>query len=269
MLEWYNPTFDGVPPVKYRLSMKNETRNFNCWSEIYYPGEITKNRFLVRNLPMGIACQFRVSAYNNGGWGDYSEPTTFVIPGEQSEVLPASLRWKRLRQGGALAVLDRLELHWYCLAEYTVGLRLLMGIGQNGYGFKNTATTMRVATIALKALHTYPMDEDVTTHSFTLLGICLRGVKFERKVRQLCLQNHIVETVERNMKYFRRNARVLGGISFIRGGMQKYLPSDIEQDLSTLIPPPPGEDEDEIEEEEEIVYEEEEEEDEDKVDEVL
>jgi hypothetical protein len=261
MLEWYNPVSDGIPPSKYKLAMKNETRNFNVWADVYYPGDITKTRFLVRNLPMGIACQFKVAAYNNGGWGEFSEPTTHVVPGEQHEVLPDALRWKRLRQGGVLAVLDRLESHWYYHAEYVVGLRQLMGIGQNAHGFKNTKTTLRVAAVALKALNTYPMDEEIATYCFTLLGLGLRGVKFERKVRQLCLESDIVGLVERNMKYFRRNERVMGGLSFLRGGMAKYLPPEIEQDLSTLVPPPPGEDMDAYEEEEEVVLEEDDEDD--------
>lgn len=259
MLEWYNPTFDGIPPSKYKLAMKNKTRNFNVWADVYYPGDIVKTRFLVRNLPMGIACQFKVAAYNNGGWGEFSEPTTHVVPGEHHEVLPDALRWRRLRQGGLLAVLDQLEAHWYYHAEYTVGLRQLMGIGQNGFGFKNTQLTLRVAAVALKALHTYPLDEEIATYCFTLLGIGLRGVKFERKVRQLCLENGIVQLVERNMKYFRRNTRVMGGLSFLRGGMAKYLPPEIEQDLSTLIPPPPSEDTEVFEEEDEAVLEEDEE----------
>lgn len=260
MLEWYNPAFDGIPPAKYKVSMKNITRNFNTWADVYYPGEITKTRFLVRNLPMGIACQFRVAAYNNGGWGEYSTATTHVIPGEQHEVLPDELRWKRLRQGGVLAVLDRLELYYYYRTEYETGMRMVLAFGQNSHGFKNTTTTMRVAAFALKALKTYAMDPDIAQYSFTLLGLCLRGVKFERKVRQLCVHNEIASTVSTYLKYFRKHPGLMGGISFLRGGMQKYLPVDPEQDLQTLIPPP-GEPLDELEEEEVVLEEEEEEED--------
>lgn len=253
LLEWYNPLSEGISPSKYKIAMKNETRNFNVWAEVPYPGDITKTRFLVRNLPMGIPCQFKVAAYNNGGWGEYSDPTTFVVPGEQHEVLPNDMRWRRLRQAGILAVLDILEKNWFYHAEYVTGLRQILGVGQNAHGFKNTKITLRVAELALKALNTYNMDSEITTYCFTLLGLCLRGVKFERKVRQLCLSHHIVETVERNMKYFRLDPRVMGAIAFLRGGMQKYLPVDIEPDYSTLIPPPPGEEPPEFEEVEEVV----------------
>ena len=216
--------------------MKNVTRNFNTWADVYYPGDIVKTRFLVRNLPMGIACQFRVAAYNNGGWGEYSEPTTHVLPGEQHQVLPDELRWKRLRQGGALAVLDRLESHYYYHSEFEVGLRLLLGIGQNMRGFKNTATTVRVASVSLKALTTYHMDPDIASYAFTLLGLCLRGKKFNYKVRQLCMAADLAAIVLKYLKYFRRHPQVMGSIAWLRGGIKNYLPEDPEQDLQTLIP---------------------------------
>jgi hypothetical protein len=262
MLEWYNTPFDGIPPSKYKISMKNETRNFNSWNDVYYPGDITKTRFMVRNLPMGIACQFRVAAFNNGGWGEFSDPTTSVIPGEQHEVLPDAFKWRRIRQGGVLALLDRLEMYPNYYAEYEVGLRMLFAMGQNGHGFKTVPITLRVAALALKALDTYHMDPEVATRCFNILGWCLRGNKFERKVRQLCLHTNIVKTVELYMKYFRKNPRVMGSICWLRGGMQKYLPPDPELDLTTLLPTP-GQMEGHDEEEDDIIVMEEEEEDDD------
>lgn len=236
VLEWYIPPFDGISPSKYKISMKNVTRNFSTWADVYYPGDIVKTRFLIRNLPMGIACQFRVAAYNNGGWGEFSEPTTFVVPGEQHQVLPDELRWKRLRQGGALAVLDRLESHYYYHSEFEVGLRLLMGIGQNARGFKNTATTLRVTSMALKALKTYTMDPDIACYAFTLIGLCVRGKKFNHKVRQLIMADDLAATVVKYIKFFRRHAQVMGSIAWLRGGIKNYFLEDPEQDLQTLIP---------------------------------
>eukprot|EP01032_Pedospumella_encystans_P024737 gene24737-27963_t len=261
MLEWYNPPYDGIAPFKYKIAMKNVTRNFNTWSDVYYPGDIVKTRFLVRNLPMGIACQFRVAAFNNGGWGEFSEPTTHVIPGEQHQVLPDALRWKRIRQGGTLAVLDRLESHVHYHSEYEVGLRLLLGAGQNAHGFKNSATIVRVTTLALEALHTYNMDPDIAAYAFTLIGLCLRNRKTNPKVRQLILADDLAATVSKYLKYFRRHPQVMGSISFLRGGIKNYLPSDPEQDLQTLIPAPGEHPEAEAEEEEIIVVDEEDDDD--------
>ena len=84
-LEWYDPAFDGISPSKYRLYMKNVTKNFNKWNVVYHPGDIRINTFVMKNLPLGVACQFRVQAFNVGGWGKLSEESRFVIPGEDLE----------------------------------------------------------------------------------------------------------------------------------------------------------------------------------------
>lgn len=94
LLEWFNPPFDGVPPLYYRLFMRNVTRNFSHWEEVYYPGrKIFTTKFLVRNLPIGVACQFKVEAFNHGGWSLCSEFSAYVTPGEDSLPISKAMRW--------------------------------------------------------------------------------------------------------------------------------------------------------------------------------
>ena len=245
-LEWYNPKFDGVAPIKYKISMKNFTRNFNTWKDLYYPGDITTTRFLVRNIPMGVACQFRIAAYNTAGWGQYSDESAQVTPGEEREVMPDRVRWARLRQGGALAIMDRLNQCTCYRSEFLIGLKLLLGIGQITCGFKNSAITMQVAKLALHALNTFKMDRDIAVLSFTLLGWCMKRPKTERKVRQLCVQNDIYGTVEkylRTIEGFRFDSSVVRAILFLRGIMPKYLPNVDPVKYEHLVPQPKKEDE--------------------------
>ncbi|KAJ1439130.1 hypothetical protein B484DRAFT_391978, partial [Ochromonadaceae sp. CCMP2298] len=232
VLEWYNPSFDGVPASRYKVAMRNVTRNFSAWSDLHYPGDITHTRFRVRDLPMGVACQFRVAGGNSAGWGDYSEATTMVTPGEQCEVLPQALKWRRLRAGGVLAVLDRLERYGVYRDEHLVGLRMLLGWGRGGY--KSLPTTLRVAGVALKSLGTFEMDPEIINLGLNLLGRCLKGDKFERRVRQLALAADIVGRVGRYLQSFRSNPRVMQAIQGLRVPLMKYLPRDTELDLSTL-----------------------------------
>jgi len=250
LLEWYNPTFDGVPPSKYKVAMKNITRNFSEWRDVYYAGDITKTVFRVRNLPMGIACQFKVAGYNNGGWGDYSDPTTMVIPGEEHEVLPDWIRLKRLRMGGIHTLLDRLEKYPAYRDEHLVSMRMLIGIVQVEHGFKTVPIAIHVATLAMKALKRFDMDADIATQCFILMGWSLQGIKFERKVRQHLLYEGIVKIVERCIKYFRENQRLMGALDWLRGAMPKYLPPLPECDYTTLIPPEKDPNEEEEEEDE-------------------
>eukprot|EP01034_Spumella_vulgaris_P026936 gene26936-33587_t len=99
LLEWYNPPFAGVPPFQYKVYMRNKSRNFNKWREVYSPGPIVKTQFLVRDLPMGVGCQFKVSACNTGGWGLLSTETIYVTPGEESVQVTTETKWKRIQQG--------------------------------------------------------------------------------------------------------------------------------------------------------------------------
>lgn len=227
MLEWYNPDFDGVAASRYKVAMLNCTRNFNKWTDLLIPGDITKTRYLVHNLPRGVSCQFKISGYNNAGWGQYSEASTMVVPGELHEVLPDAIRWSRLRQGGVLALLGRLEVYSCYRSEYATGLQILLGIGQNSCGYKNANTTIKVATLAVSALKLYDMDAEIAAYSLTILGWCMRDSKTERRVRQLCIQDgNIAVVVAKLLLHYRLNAQVIASITWLRsiGNMHKYLP---------------------------------------------
>ena len=63
----------------------------------------------MRELPSGVPCQFRVRAYNSGGWGELSEATLMVCPGEDQTPMETMRKWKKLKQGGPLMIIDRLQ----------------------------------------------------------------------------------------------------------------------------------------------------------------
>lgn len=187
---------------------------------------------------MGVSCQFKVQAYNSGGWGGLSEETIFVTPGEETEVVSFENRWKKLEKGGLLAVLDHLDSCGANCEEMRKGLHMVINYGQNGVGFKNARIAMRVAELAIKCIKTFVLDGDVLALSFTTLGWCIRG-KPERKARQLCIEQGIVELVQESMTKFRTDGKVMNAIAWLRGTMMKYLspPSEIEKH-PTLNPQP-------------------------------
>ena len=87
--------------------------------------------YIVRNLPMGIPVQFRIAAYNQGGWGKHSEPSSMVTPGEASKLyIPSDVRWRRLSQGGVLSVLDHLKRYGNNRFEQLRGLTRLLAYAQ-------------------------------------------------------------------------------------------------------------------------------------------
>lgn len=250
-LEWYNPPSRGIKPEKYRILMRNETRNYSKWSEVYYPGDITTTRFLVRNLPFGIPCQFKVAAWNRGGWSEYSPSTPLVVPGEEEEALPDDIRWRRLQQGGPLAISDRLDAFPKNRQEQLTGLRYLISFAQNSTGFPHSNVALRAANIALRNLQIYENDPEIAGSCFHLMGWCLKGLKAERKVRNLFMQNDVVMLVHHYITEFRSNTRIMGSVAWLRSSMMKYLPIDPENDYSTLMKMLDSPDEEEFSEDEE------------------
>eukprot|EP01038_Epipyxis_sp_PR26KG_P007423 gene7423-10116_t len=236
-LEWYNPSFEGIPPTRYRIEMRNITRNYSKWQVVYYPGDITLTLFTVKNLPTGIACQFRVVAYNSGGWGSPSEPTIYVVPGEDKAVLPDHIRWKRLAQSGPLGILDRLLLFPYHRDEHYIGNKYLLGFAQINHGFKNSNISLKIAKLCLESINeTFPTDFEILSECFQLLGWCLRGKKSERKVRNFLMQNDIVKTTQYVTEKYRFHGGIVNNIMWLRSKLEKQLPPMIDYHYKTLIP---------------------------------
>eukprot|EP01033_Poteriospumella_lacustris_P007967 gene7967-5733_t len=128
-LTWYNPPFDGIAPLYYRLQMENVSRNFHEWQYLRMPGGpsdavlylaaldglrhfedeeedrrrglqqgqgyayycIRETHYVVRDLPSGIACRFRVQAFNPAGWSSFSIASDYVTPGEEQTPLPSHM----------------------------------------------------------------------------------------------------------------------------------------------------------------------------------
>lgn len=249
LIEWFNPPFDGVLPSLYKIYMRNVTRNFHHWEEVYYPGGIAKTQFLIRNLPIGVACQFKVSAFNNGGWGAASMPTSYVTPGEEQAEITQEMRWHRVRQGGVLAVLDQMKKYSINAEEQLIGLRILLGLGLCSSGYKSTKFALQIAEQCLTIARAFGSHHpDLLAYVFRTLTCCLLG-KAERKVRQLLNVNHLDDILSRAMAQYRHDPGVVNAAQGLRAGnMANYLPP-VPKDCKLKILFPAHEDKDESAEE--------------------
>jgi hypothetical protein len=235
-LEWYNVPFAGYPPTKYKVFMKNVTRNFHFWNEVYYAGDITKTKFVIRDLPMGVSCQFKVKAFNPGGWGAFSEPTPFVTPGEDQAVLPDSVRWKRLNQSGIFGVMDRMDLYPYHRKEQYLGLKLILGRALCEHGFKKVKLAIRVCEVALRCLDIFMYDPEIIVLAINTIGWCLIG-KGERKVRALLNQRNLNDIVTERLTRYRYLTTVVAAVQWLRtGNMGKYITEIPEFKYRVLFP---------------------------------
>jgi hypothetical protein len=76
----YNQPFAGVEPSKYQVDVRSNTRVCHMWKICPSPTDIVRPAFIVRGLPSGVPCQFRVKAFNNGGWSKYVSGHTCLYP---------------------------------------------------------------------------------------------------------------------------------------------------------------------------------------------
>lgn len=231
-LTWYNPAFDGIAPIYYRLQMENVSRNFHEWQYLRMPGGPSENtlylvaldgmhhfeddeedrrrrlnqgyayycirdtKYVVRDLPSGIACRFRVQAYNPAGWSVFSLPSDYVTPGEEQTPLPPYMLWRRLTQSGSLGILDRLKRHPHHADEQREGMRRLAAFGNNNHGFVKTAVALTVAQHCVDNLRRFADDPDVVQYTLQTMVWTLVGGKYERKVRYYYTQNPLPLSID-------------------------------------------------------------------------
>lgn len=219
MLEWDNAEFDGIAPKEYKILMRNETRNFSKWTPIPYKGKITSNRFTIRDLPCGVPCQFKVAAFNNGGWSQYSVETIMICPGEDRLPIDRQLRWYRLSQAGVLGILDRLQAWPFHRGEHLEGMRRISSLGQMQRGYKKSVA-LKVAVAAIHALYTFPNDPQIAPLAFMLMSYSLMGSGLKR-VRVYLLQHDVGALCTKYLEMYRLNAAIVNAISYLRDLLPK------------------------------------------------
>jgi hypothetical protein len=220
LLKWENPPFNGAPPLKYRVYIRNGTRNFRKWTLIEHPGDITKQEFWVLHLPSTLECEFAVSACNNGGWGVKSESSGLVCPGADLKPLPAHQKTSRLNAGGVLTALDRLAEYKFHRSEQLWGMERLLAFATVDRGYKKGNMQKRAAEACFHALKEFPDDSEVIALALSLLGWTLLGPA-KSEVVEMCMERKLPEECVKYMKAYRSNGKIIGAVSWLRCGMPK------------------------------------------------
>jgi hypothetical protein len=233
------PPFDGVPPLTYKVYMRNNCRIFYDWTVIpgaenvpYQPDQHGAVRYNVNHLPSGVRVEFCVSAFNKGGWSELSKPSVFVTPGEELQPQSISLEWKKTLKGGPLAVLDRLARYPQYRDEHLRGLQSLLIFAQKegANGFIRINIREKVVILVIRSLQEFPEDHEIAALCLMLVGyaVCGQGAK---QLRIRLVQSGFVEIVERFMKTHRTDTRLMNAIHWVRRVMPKDIPEYPEQKL--------------------------------------
>ena len=99
-LRWEDPPFSGDEPVEYNLQARGTAKLNTRWISVGTYSKICANWFNVVHLVVGVKLQFRVRACNNGGWGDWSEPSEMYTP-YLNPIMPIRENMQVRREGAA------------------------------------------------------------------------------------------------------------------------------------------------------------------------
>jgi hypothetical protein len=222
---WSDPIFEGVTPTRYHLLMRSTSRNYSGWNEVPNAVEIRGCSFTVKNLPAGLPVDFKVRAFNPGGWSTFSDISTKCTPGADLTPPTTEERWRRIAQGGTLAIIDMLNYNSTDRLEYKIGLSRLMDYAQKNQGYKKDFQT-KIADIAIHALVTFKGDSEIMGLAFLVAGYSLMNSKSPKKVRVILLKGGIVSMIEELLKNNRDDPRIIGAIAWLRSKLPKNVPSN-------------------------------------------
>jgi hypothetical protein len=238
LLEWMMPPFDGVPPLTYKVYMRNNCRIFYDWSVVpgaenvpYQPDQYGAVRYNVNHLPSGVRVEFCISAYNKGGWSELSKPSVSVTPGEELQPQSISLEWKKTLRGGPLAILDRLARYPQYRDEHLRGMKSLLIFAQKeGIGFSRANIREKVIQLVIHSLQEFSEDHEIASLCFMLVGYSVYG-QGAKQLRIRLLQAGFVEIVERFMRNHRTDSKLMNAVHWLRRVMPKDIPENPEQKL--------------------------------------
>jgi hypothetical protein len=180
-----------------------------------------------------------------------------VSPGDFLTPIPPDARWRRLIQGGPLAIIDVLLSRPKNRGEHIIGLRKLCYFAAVEAGFSKQILQLKVAHAAVHGLITFRMDPEIIRPAYILLGWAMKQGSPGFKRTRIFLSKEkmniakISEEIMQN-RWFRLDTGVMQGIEFLRSQLpEQGKPGAIAYPPEIELPPDDDElDEDNDEEEE-------------------
>lgn len=214
-LSWTEPAFSGAPSNAFKIFFRNGSRNFSEWTQVPNLGDVLIHSHHIRGLTKGIAYEFRVRAFNNGGWGTDSEPSDFACPGSSLILITTATKRSRLAMGGPLTILDYLGSHPIHREDHLWGLSKLVSFAQMSSGYARGDLQKKMALAAIHGLHTFADDPDVAGAAISLMGWSLTGPASEI-VSKILVQNNITDSAVKWMSKHCTNSNVVGATAWLR-----------------------------------------------------
>ena len=221
-LQWIDPIFDGVEPTNYEIIMRSTSRNFSDWNEVPNKVPIPGKTFTIKNLPSGLPVEFKVRAFNPGGWSTLSDMSQRAIPGVELTPPSTEERWRRITEGGPLAAVDMLKWYPGNRLEHLLGFQRLICEGQKKQGFKKEYQ-LKIAEVAMRAVHTFEGDVDIIYMALLVVGYTLM-TKNKKAIRVYVIKEGLPELVQGLLTTHRDSPKIIGALAWLRSKLPEKVP---------------------------------------------
>lgn len=179
---WKTPAFTGSTPIKYDLQMRGIAKYNKTWKTVastWSNGTIRKNRFHVPHLTSGLEHQFRVRAWNWGGWGEFSEESDLFIPVAATTLsVQATIREAANEKlgGGTRTLLSMMRKYSTSVEAIQLGCWMLSTQATTRpLGFARASVGREICYVLLTALKLYPNNAKLQAHALLVLGWACYG----------------------------------------------------------------------------------------------
>ncbi|KAG5186720.1 hypothetical protein JKP88DRAFT_254383 [Tribonema minus] len=152
LVQWQNQNFSGLVSERYAVEMRGDQRNNTTWTDVTpRAAPLTVPHYRIPRLPPGSTLQFRIRAWNRGGWSTASTPSPPVcVPQAGPTALRATAEGvKGVAKGaGVVGVCERMARHAFVLDVQLHGLRQIVAAGTTRGTLPLDLVTRAVDTVA-------------------------------------------------------------------------------------------------------------------------
>ncbi|CAE7635396.1 unnamed protein product [Symbiodinium microadriaticum] len=117
--------------------------------------------------------------------------------------------------------------------EHVLGMKLLITFAQKeGVGFSRINIREKVALMAMRALKTFPLDNEICAPAFNLIGYCIHG-HMHKKLKMTIIKDGLIDQLEKCMAHYRSDSRVMNAVNWLR----RVLPYDVPKNGGIALIP--------------------------------
>mmetsp|Transcript_37602 Transcript_37602/g.101955 ORF Transcript_37602/g.101955 Transcript_37602/m.101955 type:complete len:863 (-) Transcript_37602:894-3482(-) len=231
VLEWRNPAFSGAAPLRYEVQMRGGAKYNRQWKLVGEWSVITKPEFNTPHLTTGLEVQFRVRAFNYGGWSEFSEVSEFFTP-TAATTLTVQETMKSAADLGLRNVIQAMRKYSTNGEAISLGCWAICRFAAENGGFARCSVGKEIVEVCLDAMKTFPLNAGVQAYCCLGLGWACYGHEGAAKYAIKLGAKEAIENAKKNLPM---DAGVWGNSSWATSNIMpnsaKDAPAEIHKRL--------------------------------------